>query len=125
MKRMLLTFFVVLVASLSAQQPSTNRANGIVFVRHIRVTGNRLLASVSFETIQNALKENGVGLRTELKTDPETLAELVSRADRVIQQVYENGGRAVLVEHDIEVVPPINRYVEIHFTVTPRTPDTK
>ncbi len=125
MKRILLTIFVVLAASLGAQ-PSPSRTDGIVVVRNITVKGNRLLPTVFWETIQDALKESGVDLRTEWKTTPDKLAEIVSRADGVIQQVYEKAGSAVLVTHEIEVLPPMNRYVEIRFAVVPRsTAETK
>jgi hypothetical protein len=87
-------------------------------VRNIMVKGTQQRSGVSFETIRDGWKEDGFDL-TELKTTPDTLAELVSRADRVIQRVYADAGQPVQVEHGIEILPPLNRYVEIRFTVTP------
>jgi hypothetical protein len=118
MKRYLPTILVAFAAALSAQQSGPPAERGVV-VRNVGIKGTQQLPRVSFETIQTAWRENGVGLNTELKTTPETLAEIASRADKVIQRVYGDAGQPVLVEHEIEILPPLNRYVEIRFTVTP------
>jgi hypothetical protein len=117
MKRLLPAILVVLAGTLSAQH-SGAPAERVVVIRNIMVKGTQP-PGVSFETIQNGWKEDGVDLSTMLKTTPEMLAELASHADKVIQRVYANAGQPVQVEHEIQILPPLNRYVEIRFTVTP------
>ncbi len=118
MQRLLRSILVVLAATLSAQQPGAPTEK-VVVVRNIMIKGTPQRPGISFETIQNGWKEDSVDLSTMLTTTPEMLAELITRADKVIQRVYAEAGQPVQVEHEIEILPPPRNYVEIRFTVTP------
>lgn len=119
MKCFLLTVFVVLAVTLSAQQSSRDNP---VYVRAISVDApDPSLPPVSFSAIQKAWKEDGVGLAVELTTTPEMLDQLASRAAKVIQRIYESAGHAVSVERQISSLQH-PRYVKIRFTVTPAKP---
>src|ERR1022692_136637 len=120
MKLFLPTLLVAVTATLGAQ-PSRSQGDGLVYVRAISVAdGNHLLPGLSFETVQNAWKESSVGLSAELKTTPESLDEIASRADKVLQRIYGDAAQPVLVEHEIDTMSPsMPRYVEVRFRVTP------
>jgi len=119
MKRFLLVA-PALVSAAFAQDASPRTST--VVVRHLTVHTDAGLPRVAFPALFEAWKGQEVGLYTELKTAPELLAQAADRADRTIERAFEQAGRVVVVRHDIEVMPPLNRYVEVRFRVAPAGP---
>jgi hypothetical protein len=114
MQRFLLT--VLTLVSASFGQDALPRTATIV-VRNINVHTDLGLPQVALHSLFEAWKGKDVGLYTQLKTTPELLAQAADRAGLTIQSAFAQAGRAVVVSHEIDIVPPLNRYVEVRFSV--------
>lgn len=104
---------LVLVSAVFAQEASPRTATAVV--RMINVHADPSLPQIALPALFEAWK--GVGLNSHL-----TAEQLVDLADRVgvtIQRAYEQVGSAVIVTHEIEILPPVNRQVDVRFRVSP------